>query len=252
MDPTPIALARDTIFECLFEIRFARRNPSADELLPGVLFAALKNHFSGVSPLPLAQLPKALREHDANFAYQPVQSLVGKNIRLMLGARVATLSFTGPYRGWSQVQPSIVECVQAVLRSDLVGPVERCSLKYVNLLTDGQGARDIGQLNFKLELDGFPIKGAGTAVRTEFEFHGLTAIVEITTDMTIIPPPGSGKEKGSGVMVNVDVIQAGPFNDFVQELPQTLDRLHSVEKQIFFSLLTKSTLERLGPIWTRQ
>jgi hypothetical protein len=53
-------------------------------------------------------------------------------------------------------------------------------------------------------------------------------------------------------MVNVDVIQAGPFADFVQQLPQTLDRLHTVEKQIFFSLLTKPTLERLGPIWTRQ
>jgi uncharacterized protein (TIGR04255 family) len=252
MNRTPVALKRDTIFECLFEIRFARRNQSADELLPGIVFAGLKRHFTGVDPLPLAQLPKALRERDANLAYQPVQSLVGRNMRLMLGARVATLSFTGQYSGWLNVRPLIEECIRAVLATDIVGPVERCSLKYVNLLTDGKDAQDLGQLDLTLKLNGFPTGGAGTAIRTQFELQGLTAIVDVTTDMTLIPPPDCGKGKGSGVMVNVDMIHAGPFADFAGELPEILDKLHELEKQVFFSLLTKPTLDRLGPIWTRQ
>ncbi len=252
MDHAPFALERDTIFECVFETRFARGSPSSDELLPGIIFTALKHRFSGGNPLPLSQFPKALREHDPNLAYQPIHSLEGKNLRLMLGGRVATLSFTGPYPGWANVEPIILECSRAVLNTELVGSLERCSLKYVNLLTDGRDVRDLSQLNLRLELDGFSTAGGATAIVSEFGFEGLTTIVEIRTDMTIVPPPESGKAKGSGVMVNVDVIHNGPFGNFEQELPETLNRLHDAEKRIFFSLLEKSTLQRLGPIWSRQ
>lgn len=248
----PIALERDTIYECLFEFRFATSDQSSEELLPGLLFGALQPLFTSLKALPLAHIPKGMRSADPQFAFQPVNALEGENLRLMLGARVATLSFTGPYLGWTRVLPIVRECVTAVLQTGRVGQVERCSLKYINLLTEGRNPSDLDQLELQFKLNGFTPRGPGTYIRSELEIRGLTTIVEIMTDITIKSPAGSGKQKTSGVMVNVDVIHDGPFPNFAQDLNETLSALHDVEKAVFFGLLKRATVERLGPVWSRK
>jgi len=248
----PIALERDTIYECLLELRFAPGHTSAEELLPGLLFGALKPTFTSLTALPLAQLPKGMRAADPQLAFQPVNALEGKYLRLMLGARVATLSFTGQYLGWVNVLPTARRCVNAILETGHVGDVERCSLKYVNLLTDGEAQAGLDLLDLQFRLNGFVPRGPGTLIRTELEVRGFRAIVEIMTDITITPPPDSGRQKASGVLVNVDVIHLGPFERFAHDLEANLNALHEAEKTVFFNILKRSTIERLGPTWREQ
>ncbi len=47
----PIALARDTIVECVFEMRFRDPVPGVAELLPGIVFGKYPGRFKSVAAL---------------------------------------------------------------------------------------------------------------------------------------------------------------------------------------------------------
>ena len=79
MTEIPIALAHDTIYECVFEVRFASGHPAMEELMPGMLFSGLNKHFNALQQLPFAQFPKAARGFDPNLAFVPTMSLFGLN-----------------------------------------------------------------------------------------------------------------------------------------------------------------------------
>src|ERR1700694_4860923 len=142
----PVVLKTDTIYECVFEVRFAVGNPSMADLLPGMLFQRLRQYFSTSRQLPMFAFPQALRDADPNLRYQPTHALEGKDLTLTFGPYVLGMSFPKPYGGWRVVQPRILECMQAALDTQLPGAPERFSLKYINLLMYGRNELDLSQL----------------------------------------------------------------------------------------------------------
>jgi uncharacterized protein (TIGR04255 family) len=180
----PVSLDRDTIFECVAEMRFSEANESAEDLIPGLVFGRLRRMFQKSVQQPFAQLPKQLRDHDSNLRYQPTHLLEGDGIRLLLGARMAAVAFARPYMGWAAVKPLIIQCFEGVLETEMVKAVERVSLKYTNLLAEGRNESDISQLVATVDLGGMQLRGPGLEIKAEIERNDCITIVQIASNVS--------------------------------------------------------------------
>jgi uncharacterized protein (TIGR04255 family) len=243
----PDALARDTIVECVFEMRFSAGHPSVSDILPGLLFGTLSPLFKTLTPLPLGQVPKQFRDQNPQLQFAPTHTLEGPNLRMMFGPHVAGVSFPKPYAGWKEVQPLILKCMDAVFDTKLTGKPERFALKYVNLLQHGRDEFDLGQTTLQLGLGEFGIASRGTYVRAEIERNDCICVVDIASGAKIPATPAN--PEASGVVVSVDVILPKMSDDSQGKLAEALELLHSTEKEIFFGLIAKPTLEKLGPTY---
>jgi uncharacterized protein (TIGR04255 family) len=244
----PVALARDTILDCAFEMRFPGVHQGVSELLPGLVFGRFPQLFKNATPLPLAAMPQALREQNPQLRYAATQIIEGPTVRMLIGSHVATVSFARPYKGWASIQPQAIECMDAVLATKLTGRPERFSLKYVNLLQEGQNEFDLAQTLVTAKLGAFEtLSKASLIVRAEIERSGCTVIVEVQTGTRVQASPGH--PEAAGVMLNVDAVTTVPEGDVGAAMRQCLEKLHHVEKEIFFGLLTETTIKRLGPTY---
>jgi uncharacterized protein (TIGR04255 family) len=245
MPVLPVALARDTIMECVFEMRFADPRPGMAELLPGIMFGQQPGRFSNPVSLPFGQIPKAIRDQNPQLKYMPATAIEGPHGRMMFGEYSVAVSFLKPYPGWTKVKQMILEYIDTAISSTLTGRPERYGLKYVNLLKEGRNEFDLSQTRVRIELGGFPLRPNGPAsVHAEIELHGCTNIVDVATAAKVLVP-GRGEE--IGVLLSVDAVRNSGGLDPRQELPDMLEALHASEKEVFFGLLQGSVIEGLGP-----
>lgn len=247
MPALPIALARDTIVECVFEMRFVDPHPGVADLLPGIVFGKLPGRFKNVANLPLGQMPRIVREQNQQLKYMPTIALEGSQARMLFGEHAVAVSFLKPYAGWAKVKPLILECIGAAIETNLTGRPERYGLKYVNILKEGRDAFDLDQTRVRIELGDFQPHAKGSVlVHAEIALNGCTNSVDVATGGKVTIPGQPNEEVG--VVISVDTVRdsAGSI-EARTELPQVLETLHETEKEIFFGLLQGSTIEKLGP-----
>lgn len=244
----PIALDRDTILECVAEMRFESTSGSIEETLPGMAYQHLKNLYKRPSRQPFADVPRSIRDNDPNLRFQATHRLEGDGCALLLGGHVAAVSFPKPYPGWQRFKEIVEQSFLGVLSTDEISQVERISLRYSNVLCEGRDEFDLEQVKVEVRFGTFALRKNGRVFRAEIDMDGCIAIVEIAPG-TIVSLPG--RAAFSGVLLNVDVIRNGPLDEFKERLPELLDTVHNVEKRVFFGLLTNETLARLGPKWTQ-
>ena len=156
-----------------------------------------------------------------------------------------SISLSRPYRGWSFFRGLIVRCLIALQQTGYLGSVERCSLKYTNLFTEGSGPDDLSQLKVEGSLNGWKLGGPGTLIRTEVAHRECKSIVQVLTRTNIKTVDGSDPE-ACGVLLDIDTIREG--TPHLTNAGATMaDLIHDAAKDIFFSLLTEETLQKLGP-----
>jgi uncharacterized protein (TIGR04255 family) len=237
----PISLANDTIVECVVEARLSDSHPSAADLLPGLVFGKLGQLFKRAIPLPLGQVPKVIRDQNPQLRHAPTHALDGDSIRMLFGPNVIAVSFSKPYPGWKKVQPLVMECLNVAFDSTLTGRVDRLSIKYVNVLQQGRDEFDLSQTTLHLGLGSFEVAREGMLVRAELRQSDSVTVVEIAS--------GAEIAGAKGVLLSVDSVRDLPKGAERAALPQILESLHDAEKEVFFGLLAKATLEKLGPIY---
>ena len=152
----PTTLGKSPLLEALFEIRFQASRPAAGDLLPGILFSALQGQYPDVISLPLARVPRDLRENDVNFLYQPSHQLVGKNSSIQIGDRVLALAVQ-IYPGWSEFKMQAEQLVGSGEKTGLIENVERYSFRYINVIPVQEGQPQLQSLNAKIELGEAPV-----------------------------------------------------------------------------------------------
>lgn len=244
----PSKLTRDAILEAVFEVRFSSNRNDLSSILPGLLYGELSELFPSAEQLPLSNMPPEMLNLNPALAYQPTHALKGKNITLRFGQKSAVLSVARPYMGWQEFKKLILKCVHALGKTSFVQTVERCSLKYTNLLSEGRNAQDLRQLDISVRLGQFDIANSNTLIRSEFIYRGLTNIVQIVSGATLTLIGSTDPKPYQGVVLDIDTIKNGPLNNFQTELSDVLDEIHNTEKAVFFGLLTDETFNKLGPI----
>lgn len=236
----PESLGNPPIVEALFELRFTADKKGAGDVLPGLLFHALRDLYEDVEPLPVARVPRELREADPNLKYLASHRLSGRAGVVQVGEHVFLVAAPTPYPGWQAFCENITQALDALRETGIGLTIERHSIKYMNLLEAEAGAQ-LAQLNVDLSLMGMPIPETGTSIRTEFQQNGQTLIVQIQTNTTTVH---TDRPARSGLLLELDSIITSP-RDFWASRDQQLNATHESVKSVFFRLLTAETLRRL-------
>ena len=244
MPKVPVRLERDPIVEAVFEFRFQGAMPAAAEVLQGAVYPKVSDRFPKVQRTPFSQFSGLL--DDPNLRYQPRLLLIGDNLRVHLGDRAIALVSVKPYVGWKAFRPLILEVLKLVIASKVVKEPERISLRYMNLLEADTNAKQFSLVHYSATLGRakYNLSEHLTFTRTEIEKDGLISIVELGANSMIETPAGSAK----GLFLAVDSIYNSPPN-FLTDPEPHVEKVHNVEKSVFFDVLTDSTIEAMGPKW---
>lgn len=246
----PSRLKKDPILESVFELRFEPARDGVWELLPGMLYKEFGSEYPETVTLPGAQIPFEVREQDPNLRFLGHTALVGDTSTIGIGQRSLQVTNSRPYLGWKRFSKKIDSILRAVKDTGLIAEVERCSLKYTNVLTIGSDDNDLSILDVSLRLDGLPTRRPGTMIRSEVELHGLTSIVQIQTSITAHVKRGAESGRSiRGVLVSVDTISQSPVDNFWSIRRGLVEKIHQTEKEVFYSLLTKSSVDAMDPVW---
>jgi hypothetical protein len=217
----PTTLGKSPLLEALFEIRFQASRPAAGDLLPGIFFSALQEQYPDVISLPLARVPRDLRENDINFLYQPSHQLVGKTGSIQIGDRVLALAVQ-IYPGWSE-------------------------FRYITVSPVREGQPQLQSLNAKIELGESPVLERGFQLRAEFDDEEFTSIVQVVPNSIAQP---IGGEEVSGLIIDIDTHRSSGDVNFFEDRSQLLEDGHNALKRLFFSLISDQTLLQLEPSYS--
>ncbi len=242
----PKELRKTPLLEAIFELRFEPDAPAAGDLLPGLLYSVLKTQYPEVVPLPMAKIPRELRDRNPALLYQASHRLTGGPNSVQAGDRVISLHSTA-YPGWKRFKEMGQFVIEAAKGTGLIKSVDRFSFKYVNLIDASETEQQLPLLNARIDLIGSAPLERGFLLRAELEDGDFITIIELMTRAGV-KDPSSGKER-SGLLVTVDTLRGGIGNEFLMKPSDLLEEGHSVAKNKFFSLLTESTLTRLEPVW---
>ncbi len=247
MAKQPIKLLDDPIVESVFEIRFQPAVESLGELLPGLLFNNFSKKFPKIESLPLAQIPSELLKNDPKLMYTASRQLVGDHYILMIGNRVLTLSGGKPYEGWPKFQAEILSLVDFVKGTNLIQSVERFSIKYTNAIPYRNRDEKLSSLSLNATLGPFNLTQIGFQLRTEFERDGFINILNIVPEASIVPR--NSRNAIEGLLIDIDTIYQSKNPLIWEKLPKLLEDAHDTVKSIFYSIVTKDTIEFLRPVW---
>lgn len=244
--PLPTKLKNEPLVDAVFEIRFSSA-ALASSVLPGIFFAHIQGQ-PQIDRFPVAEIPSEIRAGQPNFRFQPLMRIHwGESFFVLIGDYSVGLGCRMPYAGWRKFKPHILELVGLLVKSGVLHSVERYSLKYVGVIEGTDVAQQIKRIDIGLRLGKYTVQAEPFQLRVEMRHDSLIHIVQLGAPSTAMLMDGSQR---IGILIDIDTIferTVTDVNNIMSELPSKIEDIHTRNKEIFFELLTKETLEYLEP-----
>ena len=241
--PVPRRLGREPILEAIWEMRFTSDQAPVADLLPGMVYKALSEHYPKLIRLPAANIPHPVADREEAFRFVPTLRLESDPFSVQIGERVVSLNCRRPYAGWPEFARRIGELAAVLKETGLLTKPERFSLKYIDLI-ELEEPPSLSYLNVATDVGGRDLGKHPVHIRTEIEEDGLVHVLQIASPAEVRLGRG---EAHKGVLVDIDSIQKAGPEDFWSTLNERVDKAHALSKDVFFSLLSDNTLEQLQP-----
>lgn len=244
MRSIPKRLRNEPLIEVIWQAQFEAEN--AGELLPGVLFDALRKARPDVrmQRLPTADLPAVLTRADPNlrFVTKIRMEVEGEPFIWQVGDRTIVLNCRKPYVGWERFQPAIKEFIDIVERSGVVPKPSRHSLRYLDLLRLDPPP-DLSALRLHLQLGGYAIDHHRLTLRVEIPDGECDHVVQVITPANSNLPEG----QVTGTLVDLETAPSASPSGWDDARGQ-LELLHTKSKELFFyHVLSDKALGQLQP-----
>lgn len=246
----PIRLGKEPLLEAVWEIRFGQDGDlPVGEMLPGILFQALRDSYPTIVRLPAADIPRPIAEVNDALRYVPTVRLEGaadSPFAIQVGERVVSLNNRRQYSGWADFSNRIRELARLLKSTGLLQNPERYSLKYVDLI-ELDSPPSLASFQVSLFVGGRDLGTQHVQLRTEIVEEPLVHILQIASPVEVVL---GGKEQRRGALVDIDTIHTIPRElDFWTTLENGLDAAHARSKHLFFDLLTPEAEQRLDPVY---
>lgn len=232
IDPCPI---RDAILE----IRFTSNiDPNA---IYGIIYNKIKNNYPKTTQLGLLQIPEVFRKKDAELKYKPLYKLTNGNYAVQIGTNVITISNYNEYQGWDNFSKKIYSICEMLKELDIIESISRVGLRYINYFTE-----NIYDL-IKLKID-WNTRNTSKDImyfRSNFIEDDIINTLQIANKAEI----SFDKEKMSGSILDIDSYTDKNLDAFLKDYQSIIEKVHNVEKKIFFNLLEDEFLSSLKPIY---
>lgn len=246
MSQLPKVLEREPLVDALFEVRLSGTANLAD-IIPGILFHKL-NPKPNLQRLPAAEIPQPMRAKDPSFRYVPTQRLDWDEYVIAVGDQNIVISCKLPYPKWPNFKEKI-HYILGILVGDIVGGVERFSVKYVNLIEARTFEEQISKIDLRIQIGSLDVVGDHVNMKVHHVEDGVVHILSVINGASGKLPDG---REAHGVIVDIDSIQnvkVDSFEEFVAGLEAPLESLRQANKVKFFGCLKEETVEELGPIY---
>ena len=239
---TPIKLSKDLIIEAILGIRFSTKMPA--EVVYGHVYQAIADVFPDldavVTNLPVLQLPEDIRKNDLNLRYQPYWMITVGLYSVWVGDGVINFSVRKPYTGWGEWRGFMMKLLPKFY--NLLKGIEQISLRYINF-TD-ETLCDVADIDVKI--GPHTLSCNPMAIQTESTEEDITRTFRLANNATV-QTPTDPPMKGSVIDVEVGTKIQFTEDFFQNQFCTLLEKLHELEKQLFFETLQKEFLDSLKP-----
>ena len=121
-------------------------------------------------------------------------------------------------------------------------------MKYIGVVDGKDVSEQIGRINIHLQLgDLYDLKSEPFSINIEIPRDSLRHLVQLAATATVSLIGGGQRV---GLLISIDSSAEHTTTDvakFVSELSDRSEEIHTLNKEIFFELLTPETLAYLGP-----
>lgn len=233
IDPCPIE-------EAIFEIRYSSEIPR--DAIFGMMYGHI-GHFFKNSPisLPILQIPEEIRRIDPSFKYQAYHQLKKDNYTLKIGPDVLTFSTQNPYVGWKDWSYFFFEILDNIFfKSNVIKKVERTGLRYINLFSH----RIFDKIRCEVNINNRKLADESTNLRTEIVDKDFIKILQIGNSISML----KDNKRIECSVIDIDILyNVIDPQAFLKGYRQIVEKAHVREKELFFSLLNDSFLEKFNP-----
>lgn len=230
----PINITPCPILDALVEVRFTA-NINANAVF-GVIYNILKNDFKKVESLPILQLPDVVRASDPNFKYKPHYRISNDQFVIQIGPDVLSMSSFPNYIGWYLFSEAIFDILQKIETIGIMNQIERVGIRYVNFFKHNI----FEDINLKITLGTNDILYKNTVVRTEIEHEeGYFSTLQIANNARHNDVLGS--------FIDIDTFTISNLDSFFDNKTEIINKGHTQEKELFYSLLKDAFLQTLNP-----
>lgn len=242
----PRKLQADPIIDAVIEVRLKASKPLSD-VLPGVLMQKMGEGVGDIERLPVADVPKQLRDNNPNLIYEHLVRVDLQGYSLLVGDRSVTLACLMPYPGGVVFKKKAIEVFATILELPIIEEVTRFSIKYTDFIKEDQVAEMLKYLDLDIKagaqsLDNFQ----GFTLQFSTKETDITSLVKVILPANVQFNQDPSKR---GMILEVDSIQMldqQSVAEFGNQFSNLLDGLHLNNKEQFFALLTPYALEKLG------
>lgn len=231
----PIEISPNPLVTSTIELRFFTQASSSD------LFPVVYKAFSDVLPkFELSKLPPDVKAGNPQFKFAPDYILSNENYRLSFSNTAISFEHVSEYQFWRNYFPFVSNCFEKFFNLVKAEFIERIGVRYASVLDKTESANQV--------LVSVPVIGL-----TDYEekFEHYRTVIKVDNIKLLLQVFDNAKAEKmdqtiSGVYIDIDA----SFDQKIEPTGKALEiieRLHSEQKKLFFSLLKKDYIETLNP-----
>ncbi|HEY4288115.1 MAG TPA: TIGR04255 family protein [Puia sp.] len=242
----PSKITPDSISDAVVEIRYLSDLPF--EILLGLFVDAFDESYTYISRPPKPPRPGIQESRPRGLVINlgGEKLLYNDKVTIQLRENAFVFSCLDKYIGWKDFRPEIEKAMEVVANTGKVTKWTRVGLRYISEYpkTDLKGCT-----NFDFTF-GLPnVRSSSTAFRTEFNYNEARVILNLSNQIPVARQQALNKlpEVVSTSIIDIDVIQETVNELDIDRVMGIADKMHLIEKEVFFTLLTESFLQTLNP-----
>ena len=247
-DKLPTKLLKEPLMDAVFEVRFSMILPGSS-ILPGIFFEKLEGD-KNIEPLPVMNIPKQMRDVDPNLKFAPLIRIFWTEFILLVGDSSVAVACKLPYPGWAAFKQTILRVIEILARVAMITDVKRYSLKYVDIIPSKDLREQVNAVELSVRIGDHQLEKDVFQLRIEILKDGFTNVVQIISAARGVTP--DQKVAREGLVIDIDTIcniTDITMGSMRNGLAEKLDRIHDINKAMFFKCLKPATLNDLEPIY---
>lgn len=229
----PIEISPNPLVTSTVEIRFISELEKP-KLLP-LVYKKFQNDLPNLNENTIPIQIKAL---DPLFKYSPDFILSNNDFSLSFGINVISFENVADYKLWSNYYPFIVNCLKDFFELGIVKFVERIGVRYASVFDHTEKISDVITSIPSLSINGYEQKFGlyrCDLVKDDVNLHlQIADNVKVTKNNKFL----------SGSYIDIDAFFSQKIEPD-ENVFTNIDKLHTQQKEVFFSLIKKSFLDTL-------
>ncbi len=232
----PKRISPNPLLSSVVEIRFE------SNLRPDDLIGLYLNHFQKDFPDIFDHKPEV---EIINARYKVKYIMHNDDFSILLGNDIIAFENRGDYKFWSIYFPLIQANLKVLNQACTIKKIDRIGIRYLSFFEGEFNLNNNILVENRFVFDDYIQKNS--YFRAEYSKDNINIVIQVPQNVDITK---ENDVKKTGTVIDIDVSSD-------QELPQEvgdnlfklINRMHTEEKAVFFTLLSDEFLNKLNPEW---